>query len=178
MAALIEQKLRLTDDVEQVFLAHHARVLKAAYRITGSMADAEDVAQTVFLRYASASASQQIQNPESYFYRAAINSALDLLRKRRHENLVVIDEAQHIQSSAPRPDDAERQLRDWMRQALTNLSPKAAEMFVLRYVEGFDLGEVARALSTSRAVVAVTLHRTRARLRTDYEAHLRGTNER
>lgn len=174
MAALIEQKLRLAGDLEQVFLAHHARVLKAAYRITGSMADAEDVAQAVFLRYAS-SAAQQIQCAESYFYRAAINAALDLLRKRRHEKLVAIDEARTVQSSASRPDGSEREMRDWMRQALATLSPKAAEMFVLRYVEGFDLGEVARALSTSRAVVAVTLHRTRARLRRDYEAHLRGT---
>lgn len=175
MAALIEQKLRLAGDLEQVFLAHHARVLKAAYRITGSMADAEDVAQTVFLRYASAAASQQIQAPESYFYRAAVNAALDLLRKRRHENLVAIDEAHSVQSLAPRPDGPERQMRDWIRMALATLNPKAAEMFVLRYIEGLDLGEVARAVGTSRAVVAVTLHRTRARLRSDYEAHLRGT---
>jgi len=175
VAALIEQKLPLAGDLEQAFLAHHARVLKAAYRITGSMADAEDVSQTVFLRYASAASGQQIQNAESYFYRAAINAALDLLRRRRHENLVAIDEAHSVQSSAPRPDGPERQMRDWMRQALATLSPKAAEMFVLRYIEGFDLGEVARALSTSRAVVAVTLHRTRARLRSDHQAHLRGT---
>lgn len=175
MAALTEQKPQLAGELEHMFLAHHARVLKAAYRITGSMSDAEDVAQTVFLRYASTAAAQHIEAPDSYFYRAAINAALDLLRRRRHENLVAIDEARSIASSAPRLDGPERQMRDWMRQALASLSPKAADMFVLRYIEGLDLGEVARALSTSRAVVAVTLHRTRARLRSDYEAHLRGT---
>jgi RNA polymerase sigma-70 factor (ECF subfamily) len=161
--------------MEKVFLLHHARVLRAAYQITGSMADAEDVAQTVFLRYASTTAGQHVKNADSYFYRAAINAALDVLRRRRHENLVAIDEAHFVQASALRLDSPECEMRDWIRKALATLSPKAAEMFVLRYVEGLDLGEVARVLGTSRAVVAVTLHRTRARLRSDYEAHLRGT---
>jgi RNA polymerase sigma factor (sigma-70 family) len=37
-------------------------------------------------------------------------------------------------------------------------------MFVLRYFEGFDNAEIARIMSTSEGTVAVTLHRTRARL--------------
>jgi DNA-directed RNA polymerase specialized sigma24 family protein len=47
-------------------------------------------------------------------------------------------------------------------------------MFVLRYVEDRDLAEVARLMNTSRAVVAVMLHRTRARLRQEFRADTRG----
>ena len=38
------------EELSRLFGEHHRRVLIAAYRITGSMADAEDVAQSVFLR--------------------------------------------------------------------------------------------------------------------------------
>src|SRR2546430_9865113 len=54
-------------ELEAVFRAHHARVLQAAYRVTGSMADAEDVAQSVFLRLARGDiASRRITHLESY----------------------------------------------------------------------------------------------------------------
>jgi RNA polymerase sigma factor (sigma-70 family) len=51
-----------------------------------------------------------------------------------------------------------------MRVAVSKLHETAAEMFVLRYFEGYDNAEVARICKTSEGTVAVTLHRTRARL--------------
>jgi RNA polymerase sigma-70 factor (ECF subfamily) len=56
------------------------------------------------------------------------------------------------------------EVRDSLRQAVSRLHPTAAEMFVLRYFEGYDNAEVARIMDTSEGSVAVTLHRTRARL--------------
>jgi RNA polymerase sigma factor (sigma-70 family) len=56
------------------------------------------------------------------------------------------------------------QVREWLRQAVAQLHPTAAEMFTLRYFEGFDNAEVARLMNTSEGTVAVTLHRTRNRL--------------
>ena len=67
--------------LSELFAMHHRRVLMAAYRITGSMADAEDVAQSVFLRLAG-SDEFAVSNAGSYLYRAAINGGLDLLRSR------------------------------------------------------------------------------------------------
>ena len=50
--------------------------------------------------------------------------------------------------------------------AISELAPRAAEMFALRYFEELDNKEIAaRAYSTSQAVVAVTLHNARARLK-------------
>jgi len=71
---LVETRERLSE----LFALHHRRVLMAAYRITGSMADAEDVAQSVFLRLAG-SDEYAVTNAGSYLYRAAINGGLDLL---------------------------------------------------------------------------------------------------
>jgi len=174
LAAAIELKTDSTTQLERLFRDHHAMVLRAAYRYTGSMADAEDVAQAVFLRIAH-SGSWQMANPESYLYRAAVNGALDLLRKRGREHAVCLDdEIPQGSNAGPERQREASELRAWLRQALANLDPKAAEMFVLRHMDGCDLGEIARALKTSRAVVAVTLHRTRARLRKDFRIKTRG----
>lgn len=172
MAAAIEQ--RADPELERLFREHHARVLRAAYRITGSMADAEDVAQAVFLRIAHAG-RPDVSNEESYLYRAAINGALDLLRRRVRENAVELDcDFPAGAHSGPDKQCEAGELRSWLRNALARLDPKAAEMFVLRYVEDCNLGEIARALNTSRAVVAVILHRTRTRLRNDFRQKMRG----
>lgn len=188
MAAAIEEKftesaMDAPRGLERLFRDHHARVLRAAYRITGSMADAEDVAQAVFLRMAQTGATgENIGNAESYLYRAAVNAALDLLRKRVRENAVPLEDALPegsrglgvLLTMGPEKQCEASELRSWLRKALAGLHPRAAEMFVLRYVEDCDLGEIARALNSSRAVVAVILHRTRARLRNDFRTQMRG----
>lgn len=175
MAAAIDGSVAVPAELEGLFLAHHARALKAAYRVTGSMSDAEDVAQAVFLRILQQGACRQaIDNPESYIYRAAINAALDLLRKRRREAEVPVEEAAEVGANAVAERDCEAgELREWLRRALANLSPMAAEMFVLRYVEDYDNGQIARLLKTSRAVVAVVLYRARARLRNEFRSYMR-----
>jgi RNA polymerase sigma-70 factor, ECF subfamily len=177
MAAAIEPMISATAELEDLFRAQHARVIRAAYRITGSMSDAEDVAQNVFLRMAQQGACRTaMDNPDSYVYRAAINGALDLLRKRQRESAVPIDDAEFVSNSVPveRATEA-REMVDLLRSSLSQLSARAAEMFVLRYVEERDLADIARLMDTSRAVVAVMLHRTRARLRQELHARTRGT---
>src|SRR3954470_12198129 len=87
----VETRQRLSD----LFTMHHRRVLLAAYRITGSMADAEDVAQTVFLRLGSGEGIP-LKNAGSYLYRAAINGALDLLRRRKSAASEPLDAAADV----------------------------------------------------------------------------------
>ena len=160
----VETRQRLSD----LFQMHHRRVLMAAYRITGSMADAEDVAQSVFLRL-TASDELALGNAGSYLYRAAINGALDLLRRRNTtagEPLdSVSDAVAHGHGTQPETEAANRQLVSWLRSALGELSPRAAEMFTLRYIEELDNREIAALMHTSQAVVAVTLHQTRSKLK-------------
>lgn len=178
MAAAIEPTISATAELEDLFRAQHARVLKAAYRITGSMSDAEDVAQNVFLRIAQRGASRTaMANPDSYVYRAAINGALDLLRRRQRENAAPAEEIELVADGVSTERAAQaREAVATLRTSLAELSPRAAEMFVLRYVEERDLAEIARLMDTSRAVVAVTLHRTRARLRQQLTSPSRRTS--
>ncbi|MFB3814193.1 MAG: RNA polymerase sigma factor [Terriglobales bacterium] len=158
--------------VEALFLAHHERVLRAAYRITGRMSDAEDVAQSVFMHLIQNGGAASIGNAESYLYRAAINAGLDLLRRRAHECATPLDEAASLANkaadSSPERACSSAELRQWLRRALAGLGPRSAEVFVLRYLEERELRDIAQMLGTSRAVVAVMLHRARACLRSDF----------
>jgi len=156
------------DTLSRLFTEHHRRVLLAAYRITGSMADAEDVAQSVFLRLA-ADSNLTAANERSYLYRAAINGALDLLRKRKNAASGPLEEAQGVgaigEGSSPEQEASSRQLMGLLRLAIGELSPRAAEIFTLRYLEELGNREIAKLTGTSAAVVAVTLYQSRSRFK-------------
>ena len=156
--------------LEQIFQDHRTRVFRAAYRILGNVNDAEDVLQTVFLRLARRDDPEGVQNLDSYLYRAAINAALDLLRSRKHSASTPLDETAPQDSPFASALNHSQDLRVWLRQALAKLSARHAEMFVLRYMEGYDNREIAQMLGTSQAVVAVTLHRTRGQLRKEFQS--------
>ena len=157
-----------SDQLAQLFADHHRRVLVAAYRITGSMADAEDVAQTVFLRLGGGEGIP-VKNAGSYLYRAAVNGALDLLRRRKTAASEPIDAAAEIVSTSravsPDTELSRKELAAALRQAISELPPRAAEMFTLRYIEELDNREIAALMKTSQAVVAVTLYQTRSKLK-------------
>src|SRR5260370_39646378 len=94
--------------LEEVFRAHQACVLKAAYRITGSMADAEDVSQSVFLRLARRTGDpDRVSNLQSYLHRSAVNAPLDLIRSRGHREAVPVETADELRShSSGSPEPA------------------------------------------------------------------------
>jgi RNA polymerase sigma-70 factor (ECF subfamily) len=154
--------------LEDLFQAHHARVFRAAYRITGNPSDAEDVLQNVFLRLMRQDRAVHIDNIESYLCRAAINAALDLVRARHDARKVALEVVAPVLSADPHLQPDRRQsaveLRSFVRDALTRVSARAAEMFALRYFEGYDNPEIARMLDATVTNVAVTLHRTRGEL--------------
>lgn len=152
----------------RLFQAHHRRILVAAYRVTGKIEDAEDVVQSVFLRLANGE-SAAMQNAASYLYRAAVNGALDLLRRRTTAAAEPLDlaDAAPLREPAANPETAfsAKELRRGLRLAIGELPPRMAEMFTLRYLEELRNSEIARLMETSQAVVAVTLHHARSKLK-------------
>jgi RNA polymerase sigma-70 factor (ECF subfamily) len=154
--------------LERLFLEHYRRVLMAGYRITGNMADAEDVAQAVFLRLGTGELPV-VANAGSYLYRAAINGALDLLRKTKMAAAESLDSAAALvtnePAASPERTAGNRELAGHLRLAIRELAPRAAEMFALRYLEDLSNGEIAKLMRTSQAVVAVTLYQSRSKLK-------------
>ncbi len=174
-------------DLERLFREQHQPVFRAAFRITGNAMDAEDVLQTVFLRLARRELAAELGsaglagNPGGYLYRAAVNAALDVVRARTRAGKVPLEDlgAGEAESTAagPQQDLERRELRRALRQALAVLRPRAAEVFALRYFEGLGNDEIARLLGTSQGVIAVTLHRTRTKLRREFGALLETRHE-
>jgi RNA polymerase sigma-70 factor (ECF subfamily) len=161
--------------IERLFADHKELVFRAAYRITGNSSDAEDVLQTVFLRLLRSQQPPEIRHLRAYLHRAAVNAALDLLRARKDNQSLPLDDQPEMAGTASAASRQETgELRAWLRHALARLNPKWAEMFVLRFIEDYDNREIARMMRTSSAAVAVALHRTRAQLKKDYTAIMRG----
>ena len=178
-AALINHPTDPGGWLEAIYREHGRSVLQAAYRITGSAADAEDVLQTVFTRLASREESPDFTiGSSAYLRRAATNAALDIVQSRRVRSgvsLDVSDESVHRDGS-PAPDRLHlgRELHAHLRHALAKLSRRGAEIFALRYFEGLDNNEIAEHLGTTPGTVAVTLHRARARLKTEMTPFMGG----
>lgn len=168
------------DALESLFRQHNEQIYRTAYRVTGSASDAEDVLQTVFLRLMRRKDGYDFApSPAAYLVRAAVNASLDLLRSRRTSLTLEEIAPEMLASTAlgPEAQASDRELRLLIRQAVTRLGPKAAEFFALRYFEGYDNGEIARMLGTSQMVVAVVLHRSRARLRKEIGQYLEKHHE-
>ena len=148
--------------IERIFEETHSLVFRTAYRVTGNAADAEDVLQQVFLRLIRrGNNAEPLDNQESYLRRAAINLSLDTIRNRQESRNVPIDEAPPLPSHQ---DQNQSELQDSLRRALATLSGRAAEVFALRYFEGYKNQEIARMIGISQVQVAVLLFRTRKQL--------------
>lgn len=163
-------------ELEQIFREHHAGVLRAAYRVTGNASDAEDVLQTVFLRLARRQPDAlPMDNAAAYLHRAAVNAALDLVRDRRENRRVDLETQIPHLATADAPADSRqqaRELRDFIRGAITRLSPRTGEIFALHYFEGYSNTQIAGMLDLTVGGVGVTLHRARTQLQEEIKSFL------
>lgn len=151
--------------LERLFEKHHRLVYATAWRVTGNAADAEDVLQTVFLRLAGRDiAADLIENPEGYLRRAAVNAAINLIELKSRKNVSLEKAAEPLEPS----NHAERSdLREVLRLAMAKLGTRTAEMFALRFLEGYSNPEIAEMFGVSTLVVSVTLHRARKQLQNE-----------
>jgi RNA polymerase sigma-70 factor (ECF subfamily) len=156
----------LPAEFEALFLEHYDFVHRTAYRVTGNFADAEDVIQTLFLRLCRRELPADLRaNPRGYLYRAAVNGALDILRTKRRHPAEGDDEGILNAPARKQTSRGEEELFDQLRRALAELKPKAAEILILHHVHGYTDFEIAKFLKVSRSAVAVSLFRSRLKLR-------------
>lgn len=167
------------ESLEALFSEHHGTIYRAAYRVTGSSADAEDVLQTVFLRLLRREETVDLgRGASAYLRRAAVNAALDLCRSRRRQRSTALDDVDPtaLEDTQADPERAHRsrEARGLVREALSELPTRTAEIFALRYFEGLGNKEIAHLMRTTQTAIAVTLHRTRAKLRDELGALVGG----
>ena len=149
----------------ELYERHYEAVFRAALRVTGNPADAEDVLQTVFLRVlAQGGDVEDVALPAAYLRRAAVNAAVDVLRRRElRADSVYDDSAPHAAVQSP------LLLKERLRRAIAALDSEDASLFLLRYVEGLSNEELAGMFKMEKNNVAVRLHRIRHRLQAEMQ---------
>ncbi|MEO7189703.1 MAG: RNA polymerase sigma factor [Vicinamibacterales bacterium] len=149
----------------ELYAQHHEAVFRAALRVTGNRSDAEDALQAVFLRIlARGEHEHAARHPPAYLRRAAVNAAVDLLRRRAAHGERAYDEATPEVAIERSP-----LLKEQLRRALATLQNDDATLFLLRHVEGLSIEELAGVFELEKNNVTVRLHRIRLRLQTELE---------
>ena len=155
----------LTQEFEDLFREHYQLVYRTACTVTGSPEDAEDVLQTIFLRLLRRAVPPDFrQNPKGYFYRAAVNLSLNTIRLRNKQ--VLTGDAEVFEGYPPTDSSGvDAGIHKRLLEGIATLSPRSVEILILRYVHDYTESEIATLLRRSRGTIAVTLFRSRARLR-------------
>lgn len=163
-AALMFEITRAADDAfDRVVRRREAQLLRIAYRILGNWADAEDVAQEVFLRLHR----HGLDFPNdavlgAWLYRVTANLCVD--RSRRARPTDELPELIAASTSAEAELLREERKRLLMR-ALATLPAKERAAVVLREIEGLATTEVAEILGSSEGTVRSQVSKAMTRLR-------------
>lgn len=160
-------------NTEEIFARHRARVFGIAYRLTGTVSDAEDVVQDTWLRWASIDVSD-IRSPEAWLTTAASRLGLDHLRrlKSRRETYVgqwLPEPLIEATGGEIKPTSEDRlELADDISMALLHmlerLAPEERAAFLLHEAFDYDYGELAGLLNKSEAACRQMVSRARRRV--------------
>ncbi|GAB3290573.1 sigma-70 family RNA polymerase sigma factor [Parasphingorhabdus pacifica] len=149
------------------FERHRDQCFATAYRMLGSVADAEDIVQEKWLRWSTRDRSE-VTNPGAYLVRTATRLALNRLRtvRARRESYVgpwlpepLITEP--AEADAAEPVMVAESASAAMLVVLETLAPIERAVFLLREVFGYPYEDIATTLGRSTASVRQLAHRAR-----------------
>lgn len=173
------------NDDARAFNGLRPRLHKIAYRMLGSIAEAEDIVQDVWLRW-HATAREAIDNAEAWLVAVTTRMSIDRLRaakiQREHYAGIWLPEPEMTDFPAT-PEEATERADDVsvaFLVLLERLTPEARAAFLLREVFDADYDEVARAIGKTEAACRQLVSRAKAQLRDERprsevprETHLR-----
>jgi RNA polymerase sigma factor (sigma-70 family) len=152
-------------DVLQLFDEHHALLFRFAYRLTGSVADAEDIVQACFLELLKPGCSYDAERAPIRAWLLGITRNQSL--KRRRQRAEPIQPVLSGVDGAPSPEQEtlRSELEEVVRQAVLTLPEAQREVLILAHYEHLPLAEIAGILKIEVGAVKSRLQRARASLR-------------
>lgn len=152
-------------DWESIVVEHGQMVIQTAMHVLGNVADAEEVAQEVFLDLVSKPLPTDVRNWGAYLRKLAVFRSLD---RRRQLRGVCSLPADRLISTEPSPHDeaVRRELAEHLRNLIASLPEREGAVFVLRYFERLSNAEIAEVLHISIGAVAAAMHKVRSKLET------------
>ena len=153
------------DEATEAFVQHRNLLFTVAYEMLGSAADAEDVLQETWLRWAGVELGT-VRDRRAYLVRITTRQALTRLRTlgRRRESYVGPWLPEPLLTAPDVAEDVElaESVSMAMLLVLETLAPVERAVFVLREVFGLEYAEIAEAVDKSQAAVRQIAHRARA----------------
>ena len=182
---------RLRDRDEQAFrelmVEHRDKVYNLTLRMLGNRAEAEDVAQEVFIQvFKTIDTFREESKLSTWLYRVAVNlckNRIKYLARRQDRNKDQLDEANEAAASsaaaAPggpprRPDRAVEgaQIEKVLQEAIATLDEDHRVLVVLRDIEDLSIEEICAITGLPDGTVKSRLHRARLALRKKVTRHL------
>jgi RNA polymerase sigma-70 factor (ECF subfamily) len=153
------------DSATEAFVAHRNLLFTVAYEMLGSAADAEDVLQETWLRWAGVDLGT-VRDPRAYLVRITTRQALSRLRtlRRRKESYVGPWLPEPLLTAPDVAQDVElaESVSMAMLLVMETLTPTERAVFVLREVFDLEYDEIAEAVGKNPAAVRQIAHRARA----------------
>lgn len=154
-------------------------VFSVAYRLTGSVEDAEDVVQNAFLKaHRQLSRFEARADFKTWLHRITVNCAIDLIRSRRHREIGHDPADLETGATPANPSEAlpgpdrlmlSAEIRERLRAGLTQLTPSERAAFTLRHVEGLSIREVASAMGLKTEAAKNSIFRAVRKMRVALE---------
>ncbi len=167
-----EALLRLAQQFDQTALAeiydcYNQGIYYYALRMLGDPSLAEDCAAETFSRFLRAlrGGGGPTDNLKAYLYRSAHNWITDHYRREPVPALELNDEISEQEADDPLDETDLRIKQHRVRTALRLLTPDQRQVILLRFVEGWDLAEVAASLNKPAGAIKALQHRAIAALR-------------
>ena len=149
---------------EDPFVTHRSLLFTVAYEMLGSAADAEDVVQETWLRWAGVDRAE-VRSPRAYLVRIVTRQALNRMRTlaRRREKYVGEWLPEPLTTSSDVAEDIEfaESVSIAMLTVLETLAPAERAVFVLREVFDMPYTDIAGAVDKTPAAVRQIAHRAR-----------------
>ncbi len=161
-----------------LFEAHKRRVYSLCLRMTGNVAEAEDLTQEAFLQlFRKISTFRGESAFSTWLHRLAVNVVLMHLRKKGLSQ-ISLDETENSQGDPIKRDygDDDRRLvgsidRIALTRAIGELPPGYRSVFILHDVEGYEHNEIAEIMNCSVGNSKSQLHKARLKLREWFQQH-------
>jgi len=152
--------------IEELVTQHAQTVFRYAYRLSGSMVDAEDLTQETFLL--AAKNIDQLENPiRAQGWLLAITRNAFLRQRRVHQVALVEDIETTAVESAVESDGADEEL---LQIAIQSLPEEQRVMVLMFYYEDMSYKEIAEQLGIPIGTVMSRLSRAKAALRKKLDA--------
>ena len=133
-------------------------ILRISYQYLKQTCDAEDICQTVFLKYLTANMTfDSMEHEKAWIIRTTINACKDHLKSAFFRRTVALDEA--AQMAAPAVPDS------WLLDAMKGLPENYRLSLYLYYYEEYSAREIAQVMGVSESAVGQYLARGRRKLR-------------